>query len=128
MESQPLNGMSAEIERLDAGLAKIMDGLSAEEFAADFVVRLTLFFDQHDFAAGGSKAHGDHRPGQAAADYEILYRLVSRHRSGFFRPTQRRAGVNPSITISFSRSPAAAHMFRQSSGTNARAKETGPSC
>ena len=43
-----------------------------------------------------------------------------RHCRCFFRPTQRRAGVNPSIVTSASLNPAAAHIWRQSPGTKAR--------
>jgi hypothetical protein len=45
VEANAPDGTSAQIERLNAGLAKIIDGFSTEEFAADFVVCLALLLE-----------------------------------------------------------------------------------
>ena len=84
--------VGAEIEGIDAGLMKIVDGFAAQELAADFVMRAGFFFDEHDAAAGGGKAQSEHGAGGTAADDEMIDVSVGiRVRSSRLSPADAKA-------------------------------------
>ena len=86
------DGRGAKIQRVNAGLMEIVDGLAAEELAADFVMRAGFFFDEHDVAACGGEAQGDHGAGGSAADDEMIDVANGGGHCVLLRLTQRRAG------------------------------------
>ena len=120
-------------ERVNAGLMEIVDGFATEEFAADFVMGVAFFLDQSDGSACSGEAEGDHGAGGTAADDEVVDEAaavmgVCSSSCGISAGDAKARGLEAWMTTSPSVRPAAAHMRCQSSGTKARAMETGPSC
>jgi len=56
----------------DGNALEIFDGFGAEEFAADFVMRRRLLFDQRDFESGSSESKSQHRASRAASNDEMI--------------------------------------------------------
>ena len=87
-----MDGCGAEIQRVDAGLVKIVDGLAAEELAADLVMRAGFFFEEYYAAARGGEAEGDHGARGTAANNEVVDVASRRGHGVLLRLTQSRAG------------------------------------
>jgi len=60
------------LTRREAEIAEVFDGFAAEELAADFVMRLALFFQQEDATAGSGEAQSCCGTGGSATDDEVI--------------------------------------------------------
>ena len=127
-EAKFVDDSGAEIQRVDASLTEIIDGLGAEELAANLVMWAGFLFDEHDVASGGGKAKGDHGARGTTADDEMIDTAKRDANGVLLRLTQRRAGKSGWMETSSGLRHAAAHIRRQSSGMKERAIDTGPSC
>ena len=69
-----------------------------------------------------------HRARKTASDYEVVDQLAYGTQCNFLRATHSQEGLNDRIRTLLLLMQAASHILRQSSWTNDRAIETGPSC
>ncbi len=59
-EAHEADGCRTQADWIDAGLAQIIDGLAAQKFAADLVMRGALFLKEGYAAACRGQTHRDH--------------------------------------------------------------------
>jgi hypothetical protein len=88
-----VNGFSSEVERIDAGLFKILHSFAAEKLAADFVMSGAFALKQGDFSPGGGQSDGDPRAGKTASDDQMRDGSRCSAHWGFLRATHNLAGL-----------------------------------
>src|ERR1700733_7139345 len=120
-EAKIADDVSTKLEGVNAGLVEIIDGFTAEEFAADFVVQAGFLFNEHHVATRGGEAEGDHRASGAPAKHKVVDVENGRVHGVFLRLTQRRAGKDGWMETSSGCRPASAQISCQSLGMNERA-------